>query len=273
MSQEPIMNVHRIDDQAIDALVCGELTGQEYLQAIERLEADPSRWRDCGLAFLREQAFSQSFKQLAQQNADWHAESVVTNSEDRCLPLSEKCVGVTANCESVQNALEELDSLPKPIAERPMDNWTGTRAWLSLASMAATAMLGFVIGQAWNGRFAAQWDRQQGTTAVQRTPAELPRDGTSIAATGSVATPVSPSETLRANFGGSSSNKLAGSGNLNNQLLPIDLTIPERIRELERLGKIRVDSSSAVMPLRRDDGSSVLVPIQQLQIVPVVYSY
>lgn len=61
-------------------------------------------------------------------------------------------------------------------------------------------------------------------------------------------------------------------GNLSRRLLPIDQEIPRELLELERLGRVRIETSSSLMPIDQENGT-VLVPVQQYQIVPVVFSY
>ena len=57
---EPTVNCDGEMENLIDRLPCGELDETARNRLLEWLEADPSRWRLCGLAFLEAQTWSQS---------------------------------------------------------------------------------------------------------------------------------------------------------------------------------------------------------------------
>ena len=57
------------------------------------------------------------------------------------------------------------------------------------------------------------------------------------------------------------------------QLLPIDRQMPAELRELERLGHVRIETLDAIMPINLDDGTAAIVPVQQYRIKPVVFSF
>jgi hypothetical protein len=270
MKLELVMSVREINDENVDALVCGELSGDDYRQVIRQLDAHPDRWRDCALAFLREQALTQSMRQIADQSVSWQAETSANEnaaSDERAAASDER-----AAASDERTKVQIGDGHSKPTL--PSRDWSTSKRWLAMASLATTAMIGFVLGQSWNGLSSAPHGSLQAEPSRDLVAKGAADASIAVADAGSAqSSAVSTIENRGTNFDDNSSNKLAGYGNYTGQLLPIDLAIPERLRELERLGKIRIDSASAVMPLRRDDGSSVLVPIQQLQIVPVVYSY
>jgi hypothetical protein len=53
------------DDRLIDQLVDGELSNNERRELLLRLESEPDGWRNCALAFLEAQNWSQAFGPLA----------------------------------------------------------------------------------------------------------------------------------------------------------------------------------------------------------------
>jgi hypothetical protein len=264
------MNPHEISDAEIDALVCGELDGQEYRQAILRIEAQPHRWRDCGLAFLREQALAQTLKQIAAGDIQWLSEPSKALSPETRLEQPKNSDEVIAKSASGPvDRSKQVVAIQGQGSQFGLGRTSGRTAanWRLLAGLAATLLVGFIVGRLVDGQDSIPRNQSSQVAHVgQNGSAEVPpvqADASSIAAN---------SDTNR-NSQWNVRNKSEGYGNLSSQLLPIDLTIPESLRELERRGKIRIETANAVMPLNRQDGTSILVPVQQLQIVPVVYSY
>lgn len=255
------MSLPKINDEVVDALVCGELSGDAYRQAIQQLDAYPDRWRDCALAFLREQALTQTMRQLAGQSVNW--QNVDFLAENFSFENG-------ASDHRADTQFDNDDSRPT----LPVKNWSYGNRWLGLISLAATALLGFVIGQSWNGPSVTTNSGVEKIASRDSAPNTSANTMLTIADVISARSALVPAiENRQTNFDDNKNNKRVDYGNFTGQVLPIDLAIPERLRELERLGKIRIDSANAVMPFSRNDGTSVLVPVQQLQIVPVVYSY
>ena len=60
-----------VDEHLLDELVTGNLHGDRYRQLLHSLEARPHLWRNCAIAFLKEQALTQDLKALAQGDIDW----------------------------------------------------------------------------------------------------------------------------------------------------------------------------------------------------------
>ncbi len=237
---------NEITPRLIDQLVCGSLQGEAYRQAIRALDANPAKWRDCALAFLQEQAIEQELKQLALTDVDW-----------RSVDQPERT--------SLSNPVLMQAGLTNSVASQP--RYLSGFA-IRLGSLAAMLLLGCGIGWMLSARnepaplshdslIAANQPAPENTSAlVAENPAESTRFTSS--STGG-------EEFFRNN------NPLVG--NLSSQMVPIDQEIPAALRELERRGRVRIESTSALMPIRHDNGTSVLVPVQQFQIVPVVHVY
>lgn len=294
------MRVKKVDEKMMDALVCGELTGEDYRQTIRQIEANPELWRDCGLAFLREQAVTQAMRQMATQDRLWQpvtSSPTESPSESQISQLPAGPLGEPTRDEASKEIFGDSTSLyplgsnaaSAPVSQldsgdtrpaRTVRSWSANNRWLASAGLAASALLGFFLGQFWNQRQLSQERFGKQTELVEASTGSEILSGPFEDSTRAIADAASsrPSNanlgsTQESGFNRDSYNKMAGYGNYTGQLLPIDLPIPERLRELERQGKIRIDSSSAVLPVYGNDGTSFIVPVQQLQIVPVVHSY
>lgn len=57
------------------------------------------------------------------------------------------------------------------------------------------------------------------------------------------------------------------------QLVRVENPLAQRLRELERQGKIRVESVGGFVPLPMDNGSAALVPVEQFRVQPVTLSF
>lgn len=239
----------------IDRLVCGELRGDAYRQALLALEANPAKWRDCALAFLQEQAIEQEMKHLASSNIDWQ-------SPQSGAIRGSKPVALASSSPDRSSALLRNNRV---------------RLAARLASLAALIVLSFGMGWMLSPKnlHLAEGDRSDliashANSALQEVSgqsheANEQHQGQFASDLAKTAPPSGDDEFFR--------NNVSLIGNLSSQLLPIDQSIPADLRELERQGRIRIESLSALMPIRHDDGTSVLVPVQQLQIVPVVHMY
>lgn len=302
------MRVKKVDEKMMDALVCGELTGEDYRQTIRQIEANPELWRDCGLAFLREQAVTQAMRQMATQDRLWQPETPSlpeslsespseSPSESQISQLPAGPLGEPTRDRASKDVFGDSTSLhplgsnaaSAPLSHvdsgdtrpaRAVRNWSANNRWLASAGLAASALLGFFLGQFWNQRqlskerFGKPTELVEASTGSEILTGPFEDSTRAIAdAASSRSSDANLGSTQESGFNRDSYNKMAGYGNYTGQLLPIDLPIPERLRELERQGKIRIDSSSAVLPVYGNDGTSFIVPVQQLQIVPVVHSY
>lgn len=232
-----------VDEAMIDSLVCGSLTDDQYRRAIGALDADPQRWRDCALAFLQEQAITQELKELSQANVDWH-QTDCNVSTLRSLSISPV---------ASQRAQEDEIGWPYKVGR-----------------LAALLLLSFSMG--WAG--SSMRDNSELTNSPPLTdPSTLSPQLAGGAPRFKLDTmsvePTSLSKNASTFKFGSNSNSLVGNMNT---MLPIDEEIPENLARLEREGRIRIESTTAIMPLECDSGT-VLVPVQQLRVVPVMFSY
>lgn len=254
----------------IDQLVCGSLRGKSYREALQWLESDPGKWRACALAFLQEQAIEQEIQQLAEESIDWHGEH------------GSRVVG----CSSSPHPKPNFGDVTNRAVVVPASSTTAfySRHIFRLASVAALIVLSFTAG--WYGGLPDRQGLQGGAGSGGSTYIDSSglagneRKRAGDAASNYAAYSDAREYPKPGDFGPSwvfSDESLRNNptlvGNISDSLLPIDQEIPQALRDLERMGRIRVESSSALMPIHHENGASVLVPVQQLQIVPVVYSY
>ncbi|MEZ6136131.1 MAG: hypothetical protein R3C53_14630 [Pirellulaceae bacterium] len=233
------MNPMHIDDQILDELVTGNLRGEQYRQVLLALEARPHLWRRCAIAFLQEQALAQDLKSLTQTDLNW--------AERRAL------VGHGA-------PFHDLPALVSRSA--PQGNWFTSKAVLSrFATLAALLLVSFCVG--WLGAGLQRRDPPSVNDPVHQASImprmAQPTNSHAITQPNSLAQP-SRNPTME---------QFAAS----QQFMPIDLSVPTALRELEREGRIRIETFDGIMPITLDDGTSAIVPVQQFRVVPVMISY
>jgi hypothetical protein len=214
----------------LDRLVDGELTTDEYRELLRTLDAQPDGWRRCALAFLESQAWSRELKAMRQ----------------------------------------EAEVTPPATTTRSAVPWRSAR-WPNLLAVAACFVIAFSLGLV----FRAAWP---GANAGP-SPAIAERAGTSGAPTtvaegdGQPTTPLVPRGSVQFVLDGGEqpvdvpvydwSPEHAGWLSEQNPRVPSDVR-----RALQRLGG-QLQWRRHVVPVRTQDGRSVLFPIDQLEITPV----
>ena len=238
----------QVNDELLDQLVCGTLRGPEYRKAILALEAQPDRWRDCALAFLQEQAIAQELTQLANSNVNWERAS-----------------------QSSQGGTTVASFQRTTSPERSSKQLT----WIyKLSSLAAMLLLSFSIG--WIGSSVRGRSAQAQPTDLAGSPTTTV--GGSNAGTDLNNNTAPPLKLDNMTIDqvlpnpGKGSNNYSFVGNNDTSLMPIDEQIPPNLAKLEREGHIRIEKTTALMPVNYGD-MTVLVPVQQLRVVPVTFSY
>jgi hypothetical protein len=78
----------KIDDFELDELVSGGLDGDEYRQALSRINEDPEGWKRCAVAFLEDQAFRKELGQLASSDEIWKSVESGSTSHQSPEPSS-----------------------------------------------------------------------------------------------------------------------------------------------------------------------------------------
>ncbi len=214
----------KIDEHLIDELVSGQLTGERYRSVLRALDAEPTRWRDCALAFLEEQALRNELRAMAQGTIDWSLNA----AKDSSATLADKLVITDGN------QREHIRPSSQPLNASYMSG-----SFRSILSTAALLLVSFTVG--WLGSEVIA-ERERGNSIDVGTK--------SVVQNPSIKQP-----TISAQGEPQFVVDRAGA---------FDHGIPRPIRELERDGRISVQSFDMLVPTTLEDGSSALVPVQQL---------
>lgn len=245
---EPSMS---ICDEALDQLVAGSLSRVDYRRLLAALESDPARWRDCALAFLREQALETDFKSLASADIDWDA-----------LPTLSRTNSITHG--DVRLASNELSSAEPSASSCSMacKRWgTTVGKWLAMVGMLLVAFSG-----GWVSHIIGERSRQ--VLSVSELSENKFGQGRVTDQAEQSETPIATQSTGDTNSADMNSVRF-----VSEQLVPIDRQMPPELRELERLGHVRIETLDAIMPINLDDGRAAIVPVQQFRIKPILFSF
>ena len=233
------------DPRVLDRLVDGELTDEQERELLLQLERDPSGWRRCALAFLESRCWQREMGRLRQR-------------------FGAECLGAR---------LERLDKETSRARPPQTGHW-GWGVWA--LTMAATFLLAFTVG-----RFLPLTWRDGPLPNSVAQPRSVDRSQETL-----VARPTLPStEAVPAEYLASHNEPI---GNLTlvddsgrqfevpvynwNQLTADQMMSrssplpPELVRGLKRH---EVRQYQRYVPVKLGDGRQVVVPVQELDIVPV----
>jgi len=227
------------DDALFERLVDGELKPDEYRELLDSLDDEPGGWRRCALAFLESQAVSQEF-------AGW-----------------------------MQDVTSAKSGSPEPtFRARAAAGDSFPRRWLNLAVAASAAcVLAFGLGIAVRGWWPASdvivppdeqiAGHQHNTLTGSSIPSQS-ETGTSL--------PASSRRHVRLVVNGReielpveswTSNADNRFGRRPRSRIPDDV-----VQALERLGH-HIQRSQNYVPLQSLDGDPLMVPVEDVRIVPV----
>jgi hypothetical protein len=229
-----------IDQHVLDLLVDGELTDEQERALLARLDDLPDGWRRCALALL----------------------------ESRCW---QRAAGV------MTHAWHNNDHNRQPAAARRLGSPWRAQPWMSALLIAATFVLAFGIGNL----FPRRGDRSGGGPLVQPSTSTRP-GGPDTALTQIHNAPADP----RAGQVEAPADRYLGNVRFVNEAGgEIDVPVydwnqqaaeellyrsqplsPELVRQLKRH---HVRSSRSYLPVRLQDGREVVVPVQEVDIMPV----
>lgn len=233
-----------LETQMIDELVAGELTGEQYRRAIRFLESNPEQWKECALAFLEEQALTRDLSCLAQTNPQWGNQQGSESEDPQEAAANEQIVQLAAPNE------EDLES------QRQRQKSHHRLQWMHrLTSLAAMLLISFTIG--WFGG-GLQGNKTTGSGEV------VTSNVAGVPSPPAQRSDVSPSMT---NFDPKNFQFAS------DEVVPIQTQIPSSLLELQRRGRIEIESFHALMPISLEDGSTAIVPVQRYRVKPVVHSY
>lgn len=245
-------NTLQITNEVLDELVCGSLPPARYRAVLKQLEREPSKWRDCALAFLVEQVMEAEMKDLASSDIQWSPSSAaeqVAKASTTAPPIAE-------------SASSTQPPQPLTVASQLTARQQSTARLLRLqryTSLAAMVLVAFTIGWIGSGmRDSGPVSNEQASspTSAGLATTGQPRNGFEQ---------VNPPET---GSDWSQGMRFASEG-----YVPLDLEIPEKLRSMEKRGLIRIEIQSGLFPVELEDGTSAIFPMQLYRAVPVVHSY
>lgn len=230
----PKVDVSKVDALLIDELVSGQLTGERYRATLRALDAEPAKWRDCALAFLEEQALRNDLRILAQGTINWSEEERTGVAGD---------LSVEPSVEDEEPSSSQLSNSPSAIefaSLHPQHVWSGR--FRTMLSTAALLMVSFTVG--WLGsEVIAERGRSAGLPQSNQITQNLEK--TSL--------PTSPRNEPEFFLDDS---------------VAFDRGIPDSIRQLERDGRLTVQTFDMLVPTKLKDGSPAYLPVQQMILGP-----
>ncbi len=261
------MNKIKIDDRLLDELVAGELRGEAYRQTLVAIDAQPHLWRNCALAFLREQAIQQELRALAKGDVDWSggkskslAESdLATPSHPGFSAALHHRQATTAASSAVAPSTLWSDEGRKVLAQR-------------LATLAALLLVSFSVG--WLGA-GLRVDDTAGMNAGNANLSSAMMGGGVASSASDLAAGTKPQPASMVQPGSivqqAPTTVLSRDGL---QYLGMNqMKLPRELFELERAGKVRIDTMEMWVPVTLEDGSSAIFPVLEYRVEPIARSY
>lgn len=220
----------KIDGNLIDDLVSGQVTGERYRAALQALDGEPAKWRDCALAFLEEQALRSELRALVQGDINWSGDSSPqVNANGSVTPIS-----LTNSIPSLRTGERQDEQLARVSQRSSIHFW-------SMLSTAALVLISFTVG--WLGSEVSA-EREHSASSESATNLLVQRPPKAASAVSSQMVPQ-----YVVDHGSS-----------------FDRRIPRSLRELARNGKISVESFDVLMPATLEDGSAAVIPVQELRL-------
>lgn len=276
----------------IDALVLGELSGEDYRQTLAWLEAHPEYWRDCALAFLEEQALAQELSAIAKANrAEWPTGASMEDTDSGSSSRDSDSMEPACGDEGMFR--ERCSDFGTSPTDSPADDSTADsrqRAgvaprtqhslwrWMErLTVLAATLLFGITLGSRgpewWRDKEPADSATLPATALVGDTSLGGAPRGVSDASSGELPSRLVadyPGADVEAPRGGEGT-ALANASS--SRIVPMDLQPPEVLRELEQRGLIGLETIESLMLMEFEDGASAIVPVQQHRFKSNVFTY
>lgn len=283
------MNNIEINDEVLGELVAGSLNDDDYRKVILALDENPAQWRACALAFLEDQAIARELRAMAMED-DW-----LFGNQQVEAPEHQRSADQSSGHQISEDDLQTSYDVEEPASQGPVvipavkSRGNQQRFLMRFASLAALLLVSFSIG--WMGSVLKSGSlaggnqtqvSQGGATSTQAgmiaggqtglsSNQQLVKDDSGLANRSTAENPFSNVE-LEGNsnsFGSDGSVHFVSSGGM----VPLDREMPKALRELERQGRVRVETFDALVSVSLEDGTSALVPIQQYRVVPTTFSY
>lgn len=237
-----------VDPAALDRLVDGELPETQRRELLTSLDRQPDGWRRCALAFLEAQSWGDAVGELTRR--------------------PEKPVEATSAAApaAVQAVAAQRPAATRPAAQRPTAQWS---SWKSLLAMAASFLVTFGLGMGLQRMWNGSGNSSSLTPSVAPSPGDI----------GKVQMPEAmPASNEQVQVSVNDPNGQQRSFTLplvNVSQAPQALfqqnsaVMPDNVRRaLEQSGR-QVRSQRQFYPVTLPDGRQVIVPIDQVEVVPV----
>lgn len=143
-SREPV------DSALLDRLVDGELPEQQRRNLLSSLDRRPEGWRQCALAFLEAQSWSESLSQATRESIP-----KLPDDATRAFPAT-----VVPHESPVRLALQTAAApvgidAPEPAQRQRPATWTRARSLAMAASFLVTLTAGMIIQRVWQNQNSA----------------------------------------------------------------------------------------------------------------------
>ncbi|MCC6507600.1 MAG: hypothetical protein IT423_00725 [Pirellulaceae bacterium] len=255
--------------RVVDGLSTNELA--EFLAACERR---PELWKRCALELLEEQALTRELNGLSSHwplQHQWRPDSAAGETPELDPALAQS---------SVSPSTTESSHVPAPLPRKSF----GTAQWFNSLAFAASVLLAFLVGGQASRRVANWSTNSPALPSGRLANTAIPNS------TGNLDTGVSRTSALGSAVG-------SGQGSaVSSNMLVVERPTPEaidrvnaaaltqaiqagdgldwetRYNELRRRG-YEVHSQGGIMPVWLDDGSSAVVPYQQIKVRPKQNAY
>lgn len=297
-------------DDAWQDVVDGQLTRDELQQLVSLCEKHPELWRRCAIAFLVEQALQQELKGLA---SDWPAvpgatTNVPSTAYRRGLELCdlELHTGgatvdrglINATSDVVSSADDGLICTGEPSAVKARKATVAIKsvrrsscsaphsALLNNLTLAASVTIAFFIGWQASRRMRGEMTNHSRSSVVSGVMPTVADRSSTAARVGSNApshanaapdiqlagSPAQATATGRAavEFAADAITEALQSPD---RFVPIDRRIPRELEDLEQRGLLKLESTEGFVPVLLKDGSTAVVPFQQIDVRPKRNAY
>jgi hypothetical protein len=262
-------DTHLFDiESQMDGLVCGDLDEASRSRLLDWLDADPTRWRKCGLAFLEAQLWGQAL-----------GEPSGTDPPGARLPVA-AAAGRIAFPQRAVNGQVARGSLRATVVGRPQSR--ANRASVTLPGLvwAACTILAFAAGVVSQPYLSRQAEPPQVSAAsgaagqLGRQPVERTLPGTQAAAPIShkAAGPTLASVTVRRGPGPLNESTIhvpvVDSGEPARDAGAIGAKLPDYVRQQWERRGFAVETLRRYLYANLPSGERVLVPVESVQFQP-----
>ena len=242
-----------VDPAVLDRLVDGELPEGQRRELLTSLDQQPDGWRRCALAFLEAQSWGEALGEVVR--ADRGLSPFAESAEKKgTVPLA--------------TATTSLASAAPQVVAAQRTPASGN-SWKSLLAMAASFLVTFALGMGLQRMWNSPPNTTSPGTAVAPSPGDVAKSPIPEA------TPASNEQVQVSVNDPNGQSHLFNLPLVNVSQAPQELfqqhatVVPDNVRQaLEQSGR-QVRQQRQFCPVTLPDGRQVIVPIDQVEVVPV----